>query len=113
MSAADPSGKVTIERDPSSQLEYTADMLSLLPGIHRLNHGGLAPEEVEAIRAQLFVETQRRYILQGFGSTDYQWVPEANGYFRAFLGMCAPVPLSRPSPAESERGAEPRVPSNE
>ena len=87
--------------ESSYQLEYTADMLSLMPGIHRLNQAGLSPEEAETIRKQLFAETQRRYILQGFGSTDYQWVPEADGYFRAFLGMCTPIPLSPPPPPEN------------
>ncbi len=82
--------------EPSCQLEYTADMLSLMPGIHRLQHGSLPAEEAEKVRQQLFGETQRRYILQGFGSTDYQWVPEANGYFREFLDLCAPIPVFTP-----------------
>ncbi len=71
-------------------------MLSLLPGIHRLNLGNLPPEEAEQVRQKLFAETQRRYIVQGFGSTDYQWVPEANGYFREFLDLCVPVPVFTP-----------------
>ena len=82
--------------EASYQLEYTADMLSLLPGIHRLNLGNLPPEEAEQVRQKLFAETQRRYIVQGFGSTDYQWVPEANGYFREFLDLCVPVPVFTP-----------------
>jgi hypothetical protein len=95
--------------EPSYQLEYTADMLSLLPGIHRLNHGNLPPEEAAQVRQKLFAETQRRYILQGFGSTDYQWVPEANGYFREFLDLCVPVPVLSPplpEPASSSEQVE-------
>ncbi|MCU0979877.1 MAG: hypothetical protein MUF25_12015 [Pirellulaceae bacterium] len=57
------------------------------------------------VRQQLFGETQRRYILQGFGSSDYQWVPEANGYFRDSLDLCVPIPVYTPplptAPGES------------
>jgi hypothetical protein len=73
--------------EPSYQLEYTADMVSLLPGIQRLGQPGLAREEADKIKAAMFAQTEKRYILQGFGGTDYQWVPEATVYFGAFADM--------------------------
>ena len=76
--------------ESSYQLQYTADMVSLLPGIHRLNQPDLSADEAKAIKARMFAETSKRYILQGFGGTDYQWVPEAHRYFNAFIEMWAP-----------------------
>jgi len=73
--------------EPSYQLEYTADMASLLPGIQRLGQPGLAREDADKIKAAMFAQTEKRYILQGFGGTDYQWVPEATVYFGAYTDM--------------------------
>ena len=97
--------------ESSYQLEYTADMVSLLPGIHRLNQPGLAPERPRRSGSSCLPRRQRRYILQGFGGTDYQWVPEADGHFRAFLGLCTPVPLSPPPPSEDTNARETKTPN--
>ena len=35
----------------------------------------------------MFAQTEKRYILQGFGGTDYQWVPESIVHFNALTGM--------------------------
>jgi len=88
--------------EPPYQLEYTADMVSLLPGIHRLNQPVISKQEADAIKARLFAETSKRYILQGFGGTDYQWVPEARMYFDAFVRMWAPRHQQTPPATDTE-----------
>ncbi|MBC8877295.1 MAG: hypothetical protein H8E44_48320, partial [Planctomycetes bacterium] len=88
--------------EPPYQLEYTADMVSLLPGIHRLNQPGISKQEADAIKARMFAETSKRYILQGFGGTDYQWVPEARMYFDAFVRMWAPGHQKTPPATDTE-----------
>jgi hypothetical protein len=87
--------------EASWQLEYVADMTCLLPDVHRLNQPGLTKEEADAVKVRMFAETAKRYILQGFGGTDNQWIPESRMYFNALAGMWAPghlqaLPLTQP-----------------
>ena len=79
--------------EPSRQLEYVADMVSLMPGLYRLSQKGTTAEEANAIKQRMFAQTQKRYILQGFGGTDIQWTPESQAFFNALVGMWAPVHL--------------------
>ncbi len=80
-------------QEDSIQLQYVADMVSLLPGIYRLSQKETTREQADAIKKQMFAETHKRYILQGFGGTDIQWVPAAEAYFNAYVGMWMPVHL--------------------
>jgi len=96
--------------EPSRQLEYLADLACLLPGIHRLTTPGISREEAEAVKSAMLAETTKRYILQGFGGTDYQWVQETRMYFNAFATMWAPghalaVPLTN-EVRDAEKGAD-------
>jgi hypothetical protein len=85
--------------EPSRQLEYVADTTLMLGGVHQLSRPDISKEEADQVKNLIFAETTRRYILQGFGGTQYQWEPEARRYFDAFMGMWAPSHL-RAEPAD-------------
>ena len=93
--------EVKSEED-SLQLEYVADMVSLLPGIYRLSQKETTPEQAAAIKKAMFAETHKRYILQGFGGTDIQWTPAAEVFFNAYAGMWVPVNLQHIPLTEEE-----------
>ena len=78
--------------ESSYQLEYTADMLSLLPGIHRLNQPGLAPDEAEAIRKQLFAETQRVIFCRGSAARTTSGCRKRTAISAPFSACAPPFP---------------------
>lgn len=75
--------------EPSRQLEYVADTTFMLWGVRQIQRKDLTEEEKNRVKDLMYAETFKRYILQGFGGTQYQWEPESRKYFNALVDIWA------------------------
>jgi hypothetical protein len=75
--------------EPSRQLEYLADTTFMLWGIRQLQRTDISKEEQELVKDRMYAESFKRYVLQGFGGTQYQWEAESRKFFHALIQVWA------------------------
>lgn len=75
--------------EPSRQLEYLADTTFMLWGIRQLQRTDISKEEKELVKERMYAESFHRYVLQGFGGTQYLWEAESRKFFNALINVWA------------------------